>query len=41
MTDTARDWREALDAPYALAPEQVEAFRRDGYVRLKGVFRLS
>jgi len=26
-----------LDLPYALAPEHVEAFRRDGYVRLPGV----
>ena len=27
-----------LDAPYALAPDQVAAFRRDGFVRLKQVF---
>jgi len=36
--EAERTWREALDAPYPLAPEQVEAFRRDGYVRLRGVF---
>jgi len=27
-----------LDAPYALAPDQVAAFRRDGFIRLKQVF---
>ena len=28
----------ALDRPYALSPEDVTRFRRDGFVRLKGVF---
>jgi len=28
----------ALDRPYALSPEAVERFRRDGFVRLKEVF---
>jgi len=29
---------DALDAPYALSPDQVAAFRRDGFIRLKQVF---
>jgi hypothetical protein len=27
-----------LDSPYSLPPDAVESFRRDGFVRLKGVF---
>ena len=27
-----------LDRPYPLEPEQIERFRSDGFVRLKGVF---
>jgi len=29
---------ELLDAPYALTNEQIEQFRRDGYIKLKDVF---
>lgn len=37
MTQAATQSAVDLDAPYALTPEQIASFRRDGYVKLKEV----
>ncbi|MFM8890919.1 MAG: phytanoyl-CoA dioxygenase family protein [Planctomycetia bacterium] len=36
--ESARVSQESLDAPYALAAEEIRRFREDGFVRLPGVF---
>ncbi|MBW2446938.1 MAG: phytanoyl-CoA dioxygenase family protein [Deltaproteobacteria bacterium] len=38
MTDVEKDLHDELERPYPLSPEQIEAFRRDGFIRLPNVF---
>ncbi len=38
MQDLPARFREELDRPYPLSPEQIAAYRSDGFIRLPGVF---
>ncbi len=37
LAEPTKSLRAQLDEPYALSPQQIESFRRDGYIKLKHV----